>query len=79
MYTMTSKLIILHFKGTIMFTHFYDKRMDKWQSWLTFSKLNANFPHLTGYFHLQIHAVFSMTNANAMSRCHNLGSVSMVK
>ena len=39
----------------------------------------AYFPHLTGYFHLQIHAVFGMTNANAMSRCHNLVSVSMVK
>ena len=29
---MASNLIILHFKGTIMLTHFSDGRMAKWQS-----------------------------------------------
>ena len=29
---MTSKFFILHFKGTIMFTHYSDERMAKWQS-----------------------------------------------
>ena len=29
---MKSKFIILHFKGIIMFTHFFYERMAKWQS-----------------------------------------------
>ena len=29
---MTSEFIILHFKGTVIFTHFSIKRMGKWQS-----------------------------------------------
>ena len=32
MCTMTSKFIILNFKGTITFMHFSDERMAKWQS-----------------------------------------------
>ena len=29
---MTSKFIILHFKGTIIFAQFSEERMAKWQS-----------------------------------------------
>ena len=39
---MTSKFIILHFKGTIMFKHFSDERMAKWQRVsVTVSNFNA--------------------------------------
>ena len=62
MCTMTSKFNILHFKGTMIFTHFYEKVSG------TVSKFNAYFPHITGCFHLQIHAIFSMTDVNVMSR-----------
>ena len=63
---MTSKFIILHFKGTIILTHF----MREWSSGnvsVTVSKFNAYFPHITGCFHLQMYAVFSMTNVNVTS------------
>ena len=58
-----------------MFTHFSHERMAKWQSFgyiflmkewpsgkvsVTFSKLNAYFPHILGSS--QMYAVFSMTN-----------------
>ena len=65
---MTSKFTILHFIGTIMFTLFL---MSEWQSGkvlVTFSNLNAYFPHITGCFYLQIYAVFSMTDVNVTSR-----------
>ena len=43
--------------------------MKKWPSGkvsVTVSKFkNAYSPHITGYFYLQIYAVFSMTNVNA--------------
>ena len=29
---MTSKFIILHFKGTVMFINFFDEKIAKWQS-----------------------------------------------
>ena len=48
--------------------------MRKWPSGkvsVTVSKFNAYFPHITGWFHVQICAVFSLTNVNVMSRCHN--------
>ena len=61
---MTSKFIILHFKGTIMFTYFSDERMAKWQGFrVTVSKFLAYFPHITGCFHL-LCAVISLTNVN---------------
>ena len=51
-----------------MFTHFSDKRMAKCIVLVTVSKFNAYFPHITGCFHLQIYAVFSLTNVNVTSR-----------
>ena len=64
---MTSKFISLHFKGTIMFTHFSDERMAIGKVLVTVSNFNAYFPHITGCFHLQIYAVFTMTNVNVTS------------
>ena len=56
--------------------------MREWPSgkvWVTFSKFNAYFPHITGCFHLQIYAVFSLTNVNVTSRWHNFtGFVSLI-
>ena len=64
----TSKFIILHFKGTILFMHFSDERMAKCIVSVTVSKFNAYFPHILGCFHLQSYAVFSMTNVNETTR-----------
>ena len=54
MYIMMSKFIILHFKGSIMFTHVSDEIMGKWPSFVTVNKFNAYFPQITGFFHLLI-------------------------
>ena len=72
MCVMTSAFFILHFKGTIMFTHFF--LMREWPSGkvsVTVSKFNAYFPHITGCFYLQMCAVFSLTNVNATTRLQN--------
>ena len=53
-----------------MFRHFSDESMI-WPSdkvSFTVSNFNAYFPHITGCFHLQICAVFSLANVNLTSR-----------
>ena len=51
---MTSKLIILHFKGNIMFTHFSEERMASGKVSVTVIKSDAYFPYIAGCFHLQM-------------------------
>ena len=60
---MTSKFIILPFKGTLIFTQFFFRKNG--QISVTVSKFNAYFPHITGCFICKfIHKLFLFFKMN---------------
>ena len=51
-----------------MFMHFLMREWSSGKVSVTVNKFNAYFPLITGCFHLQICAVFSLTKDNVTSR-----------